>query len=80
MVKARTPAPSKGWITRAVASIVAPFGRGIVANGAAVRAALTEPWSNGPTEGHITRLKLIRRQMYGRGKLDLLRARLAATA
>lgn len=39
-------------------------------------AAMSEPWSNGPTEGHITRLKLIRRQMYGRGKLDLLRARL----
>jgi transposase len=39
-----------------------------------------EPWSNGPTEGHITRLKLIRRQMYGRGKLDLLRARLVAPA
>jgi transposase len=47
---------------------------------AAVRAALTEPWSNGPTEGHITRLKLLRRQMHGRGKLDFLRARLVAPA
>jgi transposase len=80
MVRAMTPAPLRDWITRASASLLAAFGRGIAADGAAVRAALTEPWSNGPTEGHITRLKLIRRQMYGRGKLDLLRARLVASA
>jgi transposase len=80
MVRARTPAALQGWITRAGASMLAPFGRDIAADGAAVRAALTEPWSNAPTEGHITRLKLIRRQMYGRGKLDLLRARLVAPA
>ena len=43
---------------------------------AAVRAAITSPWSNGQTEGQITRLKLVRRQMYGRGKIDLLQARL----
>ena len=35
---------------------------------AAVRAALTLPWSTGPVEGHIHRLKLIKRQMYGRGR------------
>ena len=33
-------------------------------------------WSNGQTEGQITKLKLIKRQMYGRGKLDLLEARI----
>ena len=38
------------------------------------------PWSNGATEGSITKLKLVRRQMYGRGKLDLLRARLVTSA
>jgi transposase len=43
---------------------------------AAVRAALTEAWSNGQTEGQDTRLKLVKRQMYGRANLDLLRARL----
>src|SRR5688572_21719173 len=43
---------------------------------AAVRAAIAEPWSNGQTEGQITKLKLVKRQMYGRGKLDLLQARL----
>jgi transposase len=47
---------------------------------AAVHAALTEPWSNGPTEGHITRLKLIRCQMHARGTLNVLRARLVAPA
>ncbi|WP_246691190.1 MULTISPECIES: hypothetical protein [unclassified Mesorhizobium] len=35
-----------------------------------------KPWSNGQTEGQITRLKLIKRQMYGRAKLDLVQARL----
>jgi transposase len=43
---------------------------------AAVQAALTLPWSNGPAEGHINRLKLIKRSGYGRMKLDLLRQRL----
>jgi transposase len=47
---------------------------------AAVSAALAEPWSSGPTEGYVSKLKLIRRQMYGRGKIDLLRARLLAPA
>ena len=46
----------------------------------AVRAAITEPWSNGQTEGQITKLKLVKRQMYGRGKLDLLQARLIGAA
>lgn len=41
----------------------------------AVLAALTLPWSTGPLEGHINRLKLIKRQGYGRAKFDLLRLR-----
>ncbi len=47
---------------------------------AAVRAALTLPWSTGPVEGQIHRLKLIKRQMYGRAKLDLLRIRVLHAA
>ncbi len=43
---------------------------------AAVRNAIISPWSNGQTEGQITKLKLIKRQMYGRAKIDLLQARL----
>jgi transposase len=42
----------------------------------AVEAAVTEPWSNGPVEGQVNRLKTIKRQMYGRAGVDLLRARL----
>jgi transposase len=41
----------------------------------AIQAALSLPWSNGQTEGQITRLKLIKREMYGRANLDLLRLR-----
>jgi transposase len=67
-----------GWIAEAAGSFLSSFAKGIASDHAAVAAALTEPWSNGQTEGQITRLKLVRRQMYGRGKLDLLRARLVA--
>lgn len=41
----------------------------------AVRAGLSLSWSQGPMEGHVNRVKLIKRSMYGRGKLDLLRQR-----
>ncbi len=68
------------WVTDASTSLLASFCKGIVADLAAVRAALTEPWSNGQTEGQITKLKLVKRQMYGRARLDLLRARLVVTA
>ncbi|WP_434082916.1 transposase [Acidisoma cladoniae] len=47
---------------------------------AAIRAAIIEPWSNGQTEGQITKLKLVKRQMYGRANLDLLEARLIGAA
>ena len=47
---------------------------------AAVAAAITNAWSNGQTEGQITRLKLIKRQMYGRAKIDLLKARVMVPA
>jgi transposase len=42
----------------------------------AVEAAVRKPWSNGPVEGHIDRLKMLKRQMYGRAGIELLRARL----
>jgi transposase len=42
----------------------------------AVEAAVSQPWSNGPVEGQINRLKMLKRQMYGRGGTELLRARL----
>jgi len=49
-------------------------------DGAAVRAALALPWSNGPVEGHINKLKLIKRAAFGRMKLDLLRQRVLHAA
>lgn len=64
------------WIDRARDSLVASLGNGVVKDIQAVRAAIVSPWSNGQTEGQITKLKLVKRQMYGRGKLDLLQARL----
>jgi transposase len=49
---------------------------GALQNDAAVQAALSTPWSNAQCEGHITRLKLLKRQMYGRASLDLLHRRM----
>lgn len=64
------------WITEAKASLLASFATGITKDKVAVGAAVTEPWSNGQTEGHVNRLKALKRQMYGRAKIDLLEARL----
>ena len=80
MVRERDPAPLPIWITDATGSVLVSFAKGIVADRGAVVAAMTQPWSNGQTEGQITKLKLVKRQMYGRAKLDLLRARLLAPA
>ena len=41
-----------------------------------MEAAVTEPWSSGPVEKQVNRLKTIKRQMYGRAGVELLRARL----
>jgi transposase len=51
------------------------FAKGIHQDKAAVLAGLTLPWSQGPLEGHVNRLKLLKRSMYGRAKLPLVRAR-----
>jgi transposase len=51
---------------------------GIERDRAAVAAALEYEWSNGPTEGHINRLKTLKRARYGRAKFDLLRIRILA--
>jgi len=51
------------------------FGKGIERDKAPVQAALTLPYSNGVVEGHVHRLKLIKRQGYGRATFSLLRRR-----
>lgn len=78
MVRERTVEQFDGWLERALNSGLSELQRlatGIQHDEAAVRAALGLPWSTGPVEGHITRLKLVKRSMYGRAKLDLLRQR-----
>ena len=81
-----SPAPCHdldAWLTEARACgvcAIETFAAGLEQDGAAVRAALTTPWSNGQAEGQITRLKLIKRTMYGRAGFDLLRRRVLLAA
>jgi transposase len=80
MIRKKTMPDLEPWIADADTSLLASFASGIRRDHAAVRAAIAQPWSNGQTEGQITKLKLVKRQMYGRGKLDLLQARLIKVA
>jgi transposase len=76
MIRKRTEADLVPWIAAASQSLIASFASGITKDIAAVHGALVQQWSNGQTEGQITKLKLVKRQMYGRAKIDLLQARL----
>jgi transposase len=75
LVVTRNHAAYDTWLAAASDSPLPRFARGLRSDDAAVRAALSTPWSNGPTEGHINRLKLLKRTMYGRASLDLLKRR-----
>jgi DNA-binding NarL/FixJ family response regulator len=71
------------WLARGEASPdpdLRGFAEGIRRDEACVQAAVTERWSNGPVEGHVNRLKTIKRQMYGRAGFVLLRARVLNAA
>jgi transposase len=83
MVRGQQPEQFDDWLRAARASGIAEFERlagGMDGDKAAVAAALTERWSNGQTEGQVLRLKLIKRQGYGRAKFDLLRKRVLRAA
>lgn len=80
MIRKKIEVELDPWIADASPSLIASFATGINKDKASVRAAIIEPWSNGQTEGQITKLKLVKRQMYGRAKLDLLQARLIGAA
>jgi len=70
-----------GWLEEAEACgapAMRNFAAGLRKDLAAVRAGLTEEWSNGPVEGFVHKLKLLKRQGYGRAGFDLLRARMLA--
>lgn len=67
------------WLDQALTSSVVElqrFANGIHKDAAAVLGTMTSPWSNGQVKGQVTRVKLLKRQMYGRAKFDLLRARI----
>ena len=80
MLRERDPSAWTAWWKAARESPLHRWATELQRDEAAVRAALTLPWSTGPVEGHIHRLKLIKRQMYGRAKLDLLRIRVLHAA
>ena len=70
-----------GWLEEAgarEATAMRNFVVGLRKDLAAVRAGLTETWSNGPVEGFVHKLKLLKRQGYGRAGFELLRARMLA--
>jgi len=83
MVRERQGERLDAWLTEADACEVPAlrrFAQGLRADLAAVRAGLTEEWSNGPTEGFVHKLKLLKRQGYGRAGFDLLRQRMRGAA
>lgn len=78
MLKERRAEELNEWLKRAKESLVAElksFANGIYRDYAAVYAACSRPESNGITEGHVNRLKFLKRQMFGRAHLDLLRVK-----
>jgi transposase len=82
MLRTRAFSQLASWIQQVQASpfvSLKSFVAGIRRDYAAVEAALTLAWSNGRVEGHVNRLKFIKRQMFGRAKFDLLRVRVLLT-
>jgi transposase len=83
IVRERRGNELKKWLADAEASgirEIQQFARKVRQDEAAVQAGCTLEWSNGQTEGQITRIKAIKRQMYGRAKFDLLRRRVLHAA
>ena len=83
MLRRREGERLAAWLDTAEASGIgdlARFAAKLRTDQAAVQAGLTLRHSNGQTEGHVTKLKLVKRQGYGRAKVDLLRKRLLRAA
>lgn len=79
LVRTRGGVRLEDWITTAVASPfpeIRGFAKGLYHDFDAVSAGLTLHWNSGKVEGTVNRIKMIKRQMYGRAKLDLLRKRI----
>src|SRR6266480_7635103 len=78
MIREHTGHQLETWLSSVEASTLPEFksfAKGIQKDKDAVLAGLTLPWSNGPLEGNVNRLKLIKRSMYGRAEVDLLKLR-----
>jgi transposase len=75
MIRRKATTELDAWLDGAKDGLVAAFASGIIKDKAAVTAAIVSSWSNGQTEGQICKLKLVKRQMYGRDNIDLLQAR-----
>ena len=78
LVRQRQPEQLDSWLAQADCSTLSPFRRfaqSLRQDYDAVKAGVTISVSNGPVEGHINRLKMLKRQMYGRAKIDLLERR-----
>lgn len=78
MVRERAGEQLDAWLGAVQASHLKAFQSfvtGVQQDKEAVLAGLTLPWSNGPLEGNVNRLKLIKRSMYGRAEFDLLKFR-----
>jgi transposase len=83
LVRQRQPERLDPWLTRAATSTLEAlqrFAAGLREDYEAVKAGVTLPWSTSPVEGHINRLKMLKRQMFGRAHLDLLSRRFLRTA
>ena len=78
IIRQRDAAAWLCWRDAAPASPLANFAKHLCRDEEAVLAAIQQPWSNGPVEGHVHRLKLIKRSMYGRANFDLLRLRVVS--
>src|SRR5262249_17305114 len=78
LVRQRQPECLDPWLQHATTSALEAlqrFANGLHEDYAAVKAGVTLPWSTSPVEGHINRLKMVKRQMFGRARLDLLSRR-----
>jgi transposase len=80
IVRERDCAKLDSWIEKAKKTELGEFVDVIEQDRDIIDAALRLPWSNGRVEGHVNRLKMIKRQMYGRAKFDLLRRRVLHVA
>lgn len=68
------------WLEKAVDSELGSFAVGIARDIDAVKGAITTRWTTSPVEGQISRVKAIKRQMYGRANYQLLRQRVLLAA